>query len=332
MEQDGAGTLRIEHDPAPIWYPWPDFADLPGHEGAKRALKIVAAGGHNLLLRGPRGAGKTTLARCLPGLLPPLDRQESREVEELLARAGHSAEGEGVRPPFRCPDPGSTAAAMMGAGPAGRPGEIRLAHRGFLFLDDLPRFRAATLARLRLPLADGVVMVGRRTLPACFSLIATIDSCPCGTRGAPRTDCRCRPGSVQRHLMRALGPLAGRFDLCVEVLPLTTKQYRTKRHETSAEAATEVAYARRVQRERFGSGSPGLNAKMRPEQLATFARLCADGTALLEGALERGILSRGDLARALQVARTVADLDGAGPIQPTHLAEALQYGARSAEI
>jgi magnesium chelatase family protein len=295
---------------------------------AKRGLEVAAAGGHSLLLVGPVGAGKTMLARCLPGLLPPLDEVEVAEVAVLYVRAGRLPPSQGRRP-FRRPDPGIRLAELFGA--SRRPGEVGLAHRGVLLLDDLRGHRARVLRAVSQLLEDTAEGGSRSLRPfelrSRFQLIATARACPCGHRGGlPATPCICTRTELRRYWQPIAASLLDSFDLWIETPAPTVRELRNGPGEPSAEAARRVALARQAQADRFGE-DPGrtLNAEMAPADLARHCALDPAGRALLEAATEKLGLSPRALEHVLRVARTIADLAGAGPCRAAHLAEAIQY-------
>jgi len=305
----------------------PDLAEVRGQAAAKRALEIAAAGGHSLLMIGPPGSGKSMLAQRFAGLWPPLADSEALEVAMLhsLGRDPLPLSRWGCRP-FRAPHHGASAAAIIGGGGRLAPGEISLAHRGVLFLDELPEFRRDVLEGLREPLETGVVHLARAAwrghFPARFQLIAAMNPCPCGHAGDPGGRCRCTPPLVSRYLGKLSGPLLDRIDLQVAVPRL---DYRTLRElpvatEHSSAVAARVAVARARQEQRGG-----LNAGLDPARLEAGCGIGAREHALLDAAAQRHGLSARACHRILRVARTIADLDGAGCVAAAHLAEAIGY-------
>ncbi|MGE0641980.1 MAG: YifB family Mg chelatase-like AAA ATPase [Thermoanaerobaculia bacterium] len=325
---------ELEGDrPAPV-----DFAEIRGQEGAKRALEVAAAGGHNLLFVGPPGAGKTMLARAVPGILPPLDRAEAIAVTKIHSLvAERPPQGLERRRPFRAPHPGVSAPGMVGGGSFPRPGEVSLAHGGVLFLDELAEFHRDALEALRQPLEEGVITVVRARaffeFPARFTLLAAMNPCPCGHLGDARRACRCPLPLVERYRARVSGPLLDRIDLHVEVPALRLKDLRGEGAERSAVVAERVAAARERQRQRLSATHPSpVNASLSAKELRESCALDAAGQSLVETAFERLGFSARALSRVLKVARTIADLAASDRILTPHLAEAIQYRALDRRI
>jgi magnesium chelatase family protein len=301
-----------------------DLSLVHGQEAAKRALEVALAGGHHALFIGPPGAGKSMLGRCIPGLLPPLTPAEAEEVAAVyhLAR---------LQPPLgrpvRIPRPGIGAARLVGSCTGRRPGEVSLAHCGVLVLDELPAFGNRTLDALRAPMDDGEVsFYGSPPLPARFTLFATMNPCPCGYWGDTRYPCRCPAQVIGLYRARVSEPLLDRVHLHVEVPAVTLSELRAPAGESSATVAARIAAARAVQVARFGAGSSTrLNGAMDRDEVRRHCVLDRAGRALLDAACEKLRLSARAVDLALQGARTIADLNGGGAIQPVHLAEAIQY-------
>lgn len=311
--------------------PLPDFADVKGQENVKRALEIAAAGGHNILIVGPPGAGKSMMAKRLPGILPDMSREEIIASTEIHSVAGLTGPGNPIvcTRPFRSPHHTVSATALAGGGSMPRPGEISLAHNGVLFLDELPEFGRDALEVLRQPLEDGQVTVSRVagsvTYPSRFMLVCAMNPCKCGWYGHPSGRCRCTERELHRYQSRISGPLMDRIDLMVEVPALEFEELKSRRPgESSAAIKQRVNAAREIQRRRYGSGTM-CNALTGSRELRDFCALDSDSEALMKAAFDSMNLSARSYDRILRVARTIADLSGSEGIQPDHIAEAIQY-------
>ncbi|MBT5808310.1 YifB family Mg chelatase-like AAA ATPase [Candidatus Uhrbacteria bacterium] len=315
-----------------------DFKHIKGQELAKRGIEIAASGGHNILLSGPPGTGKTLLARSLPSILPELSHNEAVEVTTIASVAGTLIGGHGLirERPFRTPHHSASAVSLVGGGSWPKPGEVSLAHRGVLFLDELPEFSRHVLEHLRQPLEDGFVTISRATgtvrFPARFLLAASMNPCPCGYLSDPFRTCECTHGNIRRYQKKISGPLLDRFDLIIDVPRLESNKLLTDElSETSSVIRERVTKARKTQSDRFKQSDLLTNSEIPQSQLDNLCLLTQEAKQLVELALNQHKLTPRGYARVRKVARTIADLEGSTTIEINHVAEALQFRQQSTQ-
>ena len=309
-----------------------DFADVKGQRDVKRALEIAAAGGHNVLMIGAPGSGKTMLARRMPTIMPPMSLEEAVEATKIHSVAGKLGENIGLmrKRPFRAPHHLTSQVALIGGGQSPQPGEVSLAHNGVLFLDELPEFGRNVLEVLRQPLEDRMITISRAKYsveyPSNFTLIGAMNPCPCGYYNHPTKECSCQPFAINRYFSRISGPLLDRIDMHIEVVPVPLSEINgEQKEESSAEIRKRVIAAREVQLQRFAGTGIHSNAMMNSAMLRKFCPMSAEVRSLLEMAMQRLPLSARAYDRSIKVARTIADLAGAENIEAAHIAEAINY-------
>ena len=311
-----------------------NFAQIKGQEQAKRALEIAAAGFHNIHLKGTPGAGKTLLSRSMPSILPRLEQAEMLEVAKIYSVVGELSNDifRGIRP-FRSPHHTTSRVGLIGGGTTPMPGEISMAHRGVLFLDEFPEFPRNVLEAMRQPLEDGVVTVSRAagtlTFPARFLLLAASNPCPCGYRGHPKKACKCTPSMILRYKKRLSGPLLDRIDLHIDVPPVDINELSGEYESESSETVRmRVKHARTIQEKRFSDDTHLFNSEMSSSDIKKYCILSKNAKQMINSAVEKLALSARSYFKTIKVARTIADLAGSNEIQSTHIAEALQYRAK----
>ena len=329
--EESAVKINFIPEPEETLSPEVDFSEVKGQALAKRALEIAAAGGHNVLMIGLPGTGKSMLAKRFPGILPPLTQEESLEITKIYSICNLIGKSKLLtNRPFRDPHHTISDVALIGGGSSPRPGEVSLAHNGVLFLDEFAEFSRSSLEVLREPLENGRVTISRAketvTYPARFTLLAAMNPCPCGNLGSPTTPCTCSPMQINRYKARISGPLLDRIDLTVNLNPVKyTDWNKTSEGETSAQIRARVLQAREIQRKRFAGTSTSANAFMTAKQIKEFCPLPPGADAILEAAMRKFGLSARSLDKILKTARTIADLEGKENIEIKHLVEVMQY-------
>jgi magnesium chelatase family protein len=327
------GKLELPYDTQDVAVDF-DLAEVAGQELAKRALTIAAAGGHNLLMWGPPGTGKTMMARAVPGILPPLSINEALEVTRIYSVAGLMEAGESLvrRRPFRSPHHGISAAGMVGGGSNPQPGEVSLAHLGVLFLDEMPEFTRSVLEALRQPMERGDVEIVRAEAhvkyPASFTLVAAVNPCPCGYLGHPRRACTCSDKQIRKYRHKLSGPILDRIDLHVQVPAVEVEKLGGDAQTTGSESEKirqQVVAARKIQEDRLAECKLYTNSQMRNKEIKQYCKLDKEVEQLLRFATEKFDLSARAYFRIIKVARTIADLEGVEKIAVKHMAEAMQY-------
>lgn len=318
-----------------------DFSEIIGQEGAKRAMEIAAAGGHNIFMKGTPGSGKTMLARALPGILPTLSEDEALEVTKIYSITGNLPHGQAIvtSRPFRSPHHTTSRIGLIGGGSNPMPGEISLAHRGVLFLDEFPEFPRHVLESLRQPMEDGVVTISRAkgaaSYPAQFILVSASNPCPCGYFGDPKRACRCLPGAILRYQKRISGPILDRIDIHIDVPSVEAQKLvgeAKKGVESSRHIQSRVQRARQVQTKRFKGTSLKSNSEMSTKDVKKYCPLTAECRTMLTGAVATMDLSARGYFKVIKISRTISDLEGSKVISPIHIAEALQYRPKEQEF
>ncbi len=308
-----------------------DFSEIKGQTALKRAVEIAAAGGHNLLMLGPPGSGKTMIAKRIPTILPDLSFEESLEVTNIYSISGETSEnGLMKKRPFRSPHHTVSRAALAGGGRTSKPGEVSLSHYGVLFLDEMPEFPKSVLEVLRQPMEDGMISVARAnntyTYPAKFMLIGSMNPCPCGFLGDPKHECSCNQGQINKYLSKISGPLLDRMDIQIEVSPVYYEDLNSKnKEESSKEIKERVLNARHIQSNRYKGSNVYTNSQLTSKQVAKYCKIDSDSEALLKIAFDSLGLSARAYNKILKVARTIADLENSENILQKHIAEAIQY-------